>query len=219
MEYTIMAVKIVAAGVIGTLMWPVLEYTLHRFLGHELPWKSKFRTEHLRHHAEGNFFAPLHLKLLAAIIIVGGLELILLVSGLDSVFAVAFAIGLLANYARYEFFHMALHAREPKNERERRLAKHHLYHHFGNYQMNHGVTSRWFDRVCKTYREPGLIKVPKHLAPEWLVKNAEKYTDTFRVVERAPKVAAAAVEIPEIEKSVTTPSNPISSIKFGGTLE
>ncbi len=140
--------------------------------------------EHIRHHAEGNFFVHLHLKLLAAFFILGGIDVALVLAGLGSTFTIAFTASLLLNYIRYERFHMALHSREPKNDRELKLAKHHLYHHFNNYSMNHGVTSLWFDRLCKTFREPGLIKVPRHLAPEWLIQNAEKYAGSFQVIEK-----------------------------------
>ena len=54
----------IAAVLLGAFTWTFLEYVIHRFLGH-FPRlrKNPFGVEHVRHHIEGNYFAPSYKKL------------------------------------------------------------------------------------------------------------------------------------------------------------
>ena len=53
------AVAIGAAAVGGVVSWSLLEYVIHRWLGHDGRFRGNpFGVEHVRHHAEGNYFAP-----------------------------------------------------------------------------------------------------------------------------------------------------------------
>jgi len=59
--------KIIIFFVLGIISWPLIEYLLHRFLGHTLKIKTQFKTQHTRHHMETDYFAPHVLKIAAAI--------------------------------------------------------------------------------------------------------------------------------------------------------
>lgn len=51
----------------GFLTWPVLEYILHRYMGHTWKLKTLFKLHHTRHHVETDYFAPTLYKVMAAI--------------------------------------------------------------------------------------------------------------------------------------------------------
>ena len=57
----------IIAALLGVLTWSLMEYLIHRFLGHEVKTRpNPFATEHVRHHSEGNYFAHWWKKVLAA---------------------------------------------------------------------------------------------------------------------------------------------------------
>ena len=153
---------------LGILTWPVLEYLLHRFLGHVLKINTLFKKEHTRHHAETNYFAPLSYKIFAALpVCLLTLTLISLI--LNSWGAgLAFTIGFMGMFSTYEWVHWSFHAKAPKTRLGLRLRKHHFSHHFQNPKKNHGVTSTIIDKIAGTYLKPEIIKVPRNIALPWL---------------------------------------------------
>jgi hypothetical protein len=55
------------AAVAGAAAWTFLEYVIHRWLGHHPRLRGNpFGVEHVRHHSEGNYFAPNRKKAAAA---------------------------------------------------------------------------------------------------------------------------------------------------------
>ena len=51
--------SIAVAAIVGALTWSFLEYVIHRWLGHDRRFRGNpFGVEHIRHHAEGGYFAP-----------------------------------------------------------------------------------------------------------------------------------------------------------------
>ena len=44
-----------------------------------------------------------------------------------------------------------------------------MHHHFGAPMRNFGVTSPLWDRVLRTYDDPGVVTVPRRMAPEWML--------------------------------------------------
>lgn len=160
--------KILICLLIGVFTWPVVEYTLHRFLGHDLKLKTLFKKEHTRHHAETNYFAPLKYKIAAAVPVIT-----LAITGLnfitgDMVVAVTFTLGFVMMFSFYEYTHWSFHAKAPKSNFGLKLRKHHLSHHFQSPKMNHGVTSMWMDKAFGTYLETGIVKVPGAVAMPWM---------------------------------------------------
>jgi hypothetical protein len=43
------------------------------------------------------------------------------------------------------------------------LRKYHFHHHFGDPKMNHGVTTRFGDRVFGTFETPDIVYVPENI--------------------------------------------------------
>ena len=153
---------------LGVFFWTILEYTLHRFLGHKKHLKNVFTTEHLRHHREGDYFAPAYKKAIAALLVLAISTLILgLIFNWLSAFTFSFGLSLM--YGVYEFLHKRAHTHAPFNFYGRWLRKHHFYHHFKNPKKNHGVTSPVWDIVFGTYVKPEKLRVPQKLVLPWLI--------------------------------------------------
>ena len=93
---------------LGMFSWTFLEYVIHRWLGHDPRYRGNpFGVEHVRHHAEGNYFAPTPKKAaLAALVavVIGGPAAWL--AGAHGAAAVG---GLLVMYGTYEVLHRREH--------------------------------------------------------------------------------------------------------------
>ena len=152
------------AFVIGAATWTLLEYLIHRWMGHDRRFKkTPFGVEHVRHHIEGSYFAPSWKKIAFALVL--GAVLVLL-AGL------AYTIGLLACYALYEVLHRRYHTHPGFGAYGRRMRRHHFHHHFVDGRVNHGVTSPIWDVLFGTYAPTAAIPVPRKLVMPWLVDAA-----------------------------------------------
>lgn len=152
----------------GTALWTLLEYLIHRFLGHSPRGRNPFRTEHVRHHATTHYFAPTAKKVLAATpVILSVWAALAFLLGLAE--GSAFAVGLTMMYVAYEVAHRRAHTHPPTGPYSRWLRRNHFHHHFRNPRANHGVTSPLWDRVFGTHEEPTQIRVPEKHAMPWLV--------------------------------------------------
>ncbi len=157
------------AVVAGIGSWSLAEYLLHRFLGHDKrTWPNPFATEHIRHHSQGDYFAPSYKKALAA---VAALALVLPAamaiagSGLGALYASSF----VAMYLTYEWLHRRAHTQAGLGAYGRFLRRHHFHHHFGNPKSNHGVTSPLWDWLFGTLEPANRVRVPHKLAMAWLL--------------------------------------------------
>jgi sterol desaturase/sphingolipid hydroxylase (fatty acid hydroxylase superfamily) len=160
--------KIVVAIACGVLTWTLLEYLIHRWMGHDRRFrKSPFGVEHVRHHIEGNYFAPSWKKLIAAAIftIVAGVPALAL-AGTHA--GAAYVAGLVVFYGVYEVLHRREHTHAGIGPYGRWARRHHFHHHFVDGRVNHGVTSPIWDFVFGTYQRPTLIRVPAKLCMPWL---------------------------------------------------
>jgi sterol desaturase/sphingolipid hydroxylase (fatty acid hydroxylase superfamily) len=145
---------------LGIVTWTLVEYWLHRTLGHK-PGKNPFTKEHLKHHFIKNYFAPKSEKLKAAVIVV------LLIGILTR--SPAYSISFTLTYLYYEYVHFSLHVKNGKTMIGKYLRRHHFYHHFEDKQKNHGVTSPIWDRVFGTFAsKKGAIEVPSKYFLEWM---------------------------------------------------
>ena len=159
----------VTALAAGPATWSLVEYLLHRFLGHDRrTWPNGFATEHTRHHAEGDYFAPTWKKALVAIVAVPVVQATASLV-LDPAPALVFGASFVAAYVAYELIHRRAHTHRGVGRYGRLLRRHHLHHHFDNPRANHGVTSPVWDLVFGTYEAPGRIRVPEKLRMRWLV--------------------------------------------------
>lgn len=151
----------------GIVFWTLLEYIIHRFLGHQNKATHIIRLEHKRHHAEWNYFAPWHKKLMAALFFFTITTLLCNIFFALS-YAISFSFGLSIMYIIYEAAHKFYHIQEPKIRYGLKMRKHHFYHHFTNPKFNHGVTTAFWDRIFGTYRKTDVVQVPKNMAMRWL---------------------------------------------------
>ncbi len=156
------------AALAGALSWTLLEYLIHRWLGHDRRFRpNPFATEHVRHHVEGDYFAPTWKKLSLAT----ALAAVLAFPVARALGAAGFAYlaGLFGLYAAYEILHRREHTHAGWGAYGRWARRHHFHHHFVDARTNHGVTSPLWDWVFRTYRRPSTITVPRKLAMAWLV--------------------------------------------------
>ncbi len=164
---------------IGIITWPILEYSLHRFLGHVFKLNTLFKVQHTRHHIETNYFAPNFYKILAAIpasILVYLLGFLLFKTWFQ---ALSLTLGFIVMYAFYEWTHYSFHMHAPKTKLGLNLRRHHFAHHFHNAKFNHGVTTNLLDHLCGTYLKVDKVKVPKSLLLPWLTDQSGQVKPEF----------------------------------------
>lgn len=109
----------------GVLSWTILEYFLHKELGHRL--HTRLREQHLNHHrypeqSSSPRWAAVALALLAT--------------------NDPFLTGMVAGYFAYEWVHYRAH-------RALATGNPHLLHH-GEPNCNYGVTTSWIDAILHT---------------------------------------------------------------------
>lgn len=152
----------------GIFSWTFAEYMLHRYLGHVHKGKNFFKAEHLQHHSEFDYFAPVWKKVIAA-----SLVCCVLLFGITYLLtfeiASGFTAGFVLMYGVYELTHFRYHAHQPIPF-FLPLRKHHFHHHFQQPNTNFGVTTRFWDRVFGTYAAvEEVVKVPQSMVPRWLL--------------------------------------------------
>jgi 4-hydroxysphinganine ceramide fatty acyl 2-hydroxylase len=145
---------------------------LHHFLGHEHKGKNFFKDEHSLHHQKVHYFAPAYKKIAAAAIV--SVSLFVMLSLLMAwTSALAFVIGLMGMYGLYEYAHTRYHRKETVAKIFIVLRKHHFYHHFHQPKLNHGVTTRIWDRIFGTFHRVETVKVPRKMTMDWLMNGEE----------------------------------------------
>lgn len=162
------AADVGVSALVGAVGWTALEYALHRFAMHELRGRGLASREHLKHHADVTYFTPTSKKLLSAAVTTAGvLPVSWRVAGRRR--STAFTGGLIAMYFAYEVLHRRTHTHPPTTGYGRWMRRSHLHHHFGSPMRNFGVTTPVWDRLVGTYDEPGVVTVPRRMAPDWMV--------------------------------------------------
>ena len=156
----------------GALTWTLLEYCIHRWLGHHRRFRGNFfGAEHTRHHSEGGYFSPAWKKVMSAAVVAPLIALPLTLL-LNIGVAIPFTAGLVLSYLAYEWFHNREHVNRGWTRAGAYLRRHHFHHHFVNPKVNHGVTSPFWDFVFGTYEAPSTIRVPDRLKMVWLTDPA-----------------------------------------------
>lgn len=193
---------------LGGLAWTASEYAIHRFVGHgpkrtlkaSLVEKmtpgglaAEFNAEHLAHHANPRYFAPTPRKIRAAAV---GIPLVgaALTPILGPRRAVSFALGFGAVYGGYEVLHRWIHVRPPTTRYGRWARRHHLLHHHKTPRLNHGVTSPLWDVLTSSHVPAEKVKVPRHVAPDWMVDQRgdvrAEFAEDYEIVGKEPARAA-----------------------------
>ncbi|KAF9564482.1 oxidoreductase [Agrocybe pediades] len=139
----------------GILIWTFLEYTMHRFLFHIdnwLPDKPLFLMLHFLGHGVHHYLPMDRLRL----VMPPPLFIILETPFTQlayKIFPVAVANGIIAGaffmYVGYDCMHYALHhTKLPQYMKD--MKKYHLAHHYKNFELGYGVTSKIWDYVFNT---------------------------------------------------------------------
>ena len=159
----------IVAAACGVLSWTLLEYLIHRWMGHDRRFRrTPFGVEHVRHHIEGNYFAPTWKKGIAAALFVAvRVGPAIAVAGVAC--GAVYVVGLVGCYGIYEWLHRREHTHAGVGPYGRWVRRHHFHHHFADGRKNHGVTSPLWDLAFGTYAKPGMIRVPKKLCMAWLL--------------------------------------------------
>ena len=150
------------AALVIVLIYPLVEYLLHRYLLHSrVLYRYKataalWKRVHYDHHQNPNdlrvLFGALYTSLPTIFVIATPVGWLI---GGPAGAAAACAMALVL-FSLYEFCHCVQHLPfTPRYEWLRALKKHHLSHHFHNEQGNFGITSMIWDRLFATlYRRP-----------------------------------------------------------------
>jgi sterol desaturase/sphingolipid hydroxylase (fatty acid hydroxylase superfamily) len=144
----------VAAGLVllGTLIWTMFEYLMHRFLFHlKLKWQFGqwllFLT-HGNHHVlpsdpYRNIMPPLVSVVISSFV---WALFVLVVGPAGSNLFLGFAIG----YVVYDSIHYACHQLPLRSTLMRRLRRHHIRHHYAEREGNYAITGIFWDRLFRT---------------------------------------------------------------------
>ncbi|EFI26769.1 oxidoreductase [Coprinopsis cinerea okayama7 len=140
----------------GNIIWTLLEYTLHRFLFHIddwLPDNPAFLTLHFLMHGVHHYLPMDRLRLVMPPLLFYTLQTPFTKLA-HVLFPAAVANGIIAGaftfYVLYDCMHYALHhTKLPEYMRE--MKKYHLAHHYKNFELGFGVTSKIWDIVFNTY--------------------------------------------------------------------
>jgi sterol desaturase/sphingolipid hydroxylase (fatty acid hydroxylase superfamily) len=186
----------VAGALAGAVSWTAVEYGLHRFVMHEMRGRGLPSVEHLKHHADVTYFSPASKKLASAAGTTAvAYPVAVVVAGRR--WASAFTAGLIAMYFGYEVLHRRTHTHPPRDRYGRWARRSHMHHHFGAPMRNFGVTTPVWDRLWGTYEEPGVVTVPRRMAPAWMLDETGEVRAEFAddyVAKGARRSEASQVE-------------------------
>ena len=132
----------------GICAWTLIEYAVHRWLYHRVPFFEKF---HDAHHADPNGLigAP---SFIAIGVILALFFAPLLALGLGV--ASGFGGGMLVGYIGYMVVHHASHHVTPKpGSLLYRARIRHMAHHYHAMPGNYGIITSFWDRVFSTHLE------------------------------------------------------------------
>lgn len=174
----------------GVTLWTLLEYVLHRFVFHRRVLGKTLAREHIEHHAAVDYFAPMWLKGLAAVVVLTVVSsLAVLAVGVE--LGTSLPLGLAIGWMVYEAIHRLIHVSAPLGSYGTWARRHHLLHHFGRADANHGVTTPFWDIAFGTLAERQTIKVPRRHATKfpWLLapesekpEIADRFEGDYRLV-------------------------------------
>jgi 4-hydroxysphinganine ceramide fatty acyl 2-hydroxylase len=143
----------------GVFLWTLLEYSLHRFVFHldeRIPDYPIFVCGHFLLHGVHHFLPMDRLRLVMppalALVIVQPLYW-----GLRLAFPHATTLGILSGgltgYILYDLTHYYLHHGIPITSHLREMKSYHLNHHYKNYHLGYGISTKFWDRVFGTLLE------------------------------------------------------------------
>ncbi|KAJ6571700.1 hypothetical protein B0H19DRAFT_1130784 [Mycena capillaripes] len=139
----------------GNVIWTILEYTLHRFLFHVddlLPDRPIWILLHFTMHGVHHYLPMDRLRLVMPPVLFGALQAPFTALA-HKIFPTAVANGIISGafafYILYDVMHYALHhTKLPAYLAEQK--RYHLAHHYKNFELGFGVTSKFWDVVFNT---------------------------------------------------------------------
>jgi sterol desaturase/sphingolipid hydroxylase (fatty acid hydroxylase superfamily) len=151
----------VGAFALGTAVWTLTEYALHRTAFHWVPatsWGPRF---HFLVHGVHHDFEkdPYRLVMPPAVSIALGLlfyglfrgaAALLGLAGIDGGWHLGGFAGFVLGYVVYDCTHYMLHHWRPRSRRMKRLRAHHMNHHHNHPDRRFGVSTTLWDRVFGT---------------------------------------------------------------------
>ncbi|MDE2446019.1 MAG: sterol desaturase family protein [Alphaproteobacteria bacterium] len=135
--------------VMGFVVWTLVEYLMHRFAFHHMPYVKDL---HMAHHRDvnGMIATPTTISFIS-LFLLAYLPMAFLIGGFIACFWFA---GMLAGYLAFAAVHYAVHHFSSGGLTSlRKLKRAHAIHHHGDNQFNFGVTTLFWDRVFGTYSE------------------------------------------------------------------
>ncbi|KAI3626686.1 4-hydroxysphinganine ceramide fatty acyl 2-hydroxylase [Malassezia furfur] len=144
-----------ASYAFGVFFWTFLEYLFHRFLFHMDSMLPRNQAAYLLHfllHGIHHFLPMDKMRLVMPPILFATLSFPMLLLA-HAVLPTAIANGVISGsysmYIVYDTFHYAMHhTKLPQYLKEQK--KYHLEHHYKNYELGFGVTSKFWDIVFHT---------------------------------------------------------------------
>lgn len=138
-----------ASFAVGLFAWTLVEYVVHRWVFHAIPYFEKF---HDAHHDEPLALIGTPSFASSGLILAGFFLAPLALTGV--LFASGFASGALLGYAGYMAVHHAVHHFQPRpGSALYRARLRHMAHHYHGAHGNYGVTTPVWDMLFGTVVE------------------------------------------------------------------
>ena len=137
---------------LGFVLWTLLEYAIHRWLYHHVPY---FKDIHEAHHAEPNAYigapATVGIALIFAIFFAP-------LATFNVVAASGLTAGVLMGYLAYMILHHAAHYWTlPPGSWLYQARRHHALHHYSSQASNFGIITSFWDHVFGTATRRGRV--------------------------------------------------------------
>jgi len=140
----------------GLMIWTFCEYIFHRFLFHLdefLPDHPAALTFHFLIHGIHHHLPMDRLRLVMPPVMFAALLILpwcFFRYFLAFDYACSLLSGALQGYVIYDMIHYFLHHGKPFADHLREMKSYHLDHHYKNYELGYGITSKFWDRVFGT---------------------------------------------------------------------
>ncbi|RIB03786.1 hypothetical protein C2G38_2135822 [Gigaspora rosea] len=147
---------IIVLFLIGIGIWTLLEYTLHRFLFHIdalLPDHPYALSVHFALHGIHHYLPMDRLRLVMPPILGAAIAYPIIQLGyimFPEHAARAMIAGAMFGYVCYDLTHYHLHHARPFSQHLREMKTYHLAHHYKNYELGYGITSKFWDSIFGT---------------------------------------------------------------------
>ncbi|CAG8574590.1 15119_t:CDS:2 [Acaulospora morrowiae] len=142
--------------VIGIWIWTLLEYALHRFVFHVdnlLPDHPYALSLHFTLHGIHHYLPMDRMRLVMPPILGGTIAIPIMRAGyfiFPESITHALIAGAVFGYICYDMTHYYLHHARPFGQHLQEMKTYHLNHHYKNYELGYGITSKFWDKMFNT---------------------------------------------------------------------